>query len=76
MMIASVTAVAANRAVQLNRRPIHHSIAQHITTGTISSGRIGSRARQCGTAPPTPMLTAPPTFTQVPVPSTFTKPGP
>ena len=39
MMIASVTTVAANRAVQLNRRPIHHSIAQHITTGTISSGR-------------------------------------
>jgi hypothetical protein len=37
-MIASVTAVAANRAVQLNRRPIHHSIAQHITTGTMSSG--------------------------------------
>lgn len=39
-MIASVTAVAANLAVQLKRRPIHHSIAQHITTGTISSGRI------------------------------------
>lgn len=76
MMTASVTAVAANRAVQLNRRPIHHSIAQHITTGTISSGRIGSRARQCGAAPPPSILTAPPTFTQVPVPSTFAKPGP
>jgi len=45
MMMASVTAVATNRAVQLNRRPIHHSIAQHITTGTISSGRMGARAR-------------------------------
>ena len=39
MMTASVTAVVANRAVQLKRRPIHHNIAQHMTTGTISSGR-------------------------------------
>jgi hypothetical protein len=75
MMIASVTAVAANRAVQLNLRPIHHSIAQHITTGTMSSGRMGLDPRQCRAAP-TSTLTAPLAFTHVPVPSTFTKPGP
>jgi hypothetical protein len=40
MMTASVTAVTASRAVQLSLRPIHHSIAQHITTGTIISGRM------------------------------------
>jgi hypothetical protein len=38
MITASVTAVAASRAVQLRLRPIHHSIAQHITTGTMMSG--------------------------------------
>ena len=52
MMTARVTAVAASRAVQLNLRPIHHSIAQHITTGTMISGRTisgplsGSRRRR------------------------------
>jgi hypothetical protein len=40
-MTANVTAVAASRAVQLSLRPIHHSIAQHITTGTMISGRTG-----------------------------------
>jgi hypothetical protein len=43
MMTASVTAVTASRAVQLSLRPIHHSIAQHITTGTIISGRMDLR---------------------------------
>jgi len=43
MRIASVTAVTASRAVQLILRPIHHSIAQHITTGTMSSGRTDPR---------------------------------
>lgn len=79
MMTTSVTAVTANRVVQLILRPIHHSIAQHIRTGTMISGRNRIRfpaGQRDPTEPPTPMLTAPPTFTQVSVPSTFINPAP
>jgi hypothetical protein len=80
MITASVTTVTANRVVQLMRRPTHQSMAQPITTGTKISGRNERPpAAQRGPAlPPTlaPMLTVPPIFTQVSVPSTFAKPGP
>jgi hypothetical protein len=83
MIAASVTTVTANRVVQLMPRLTHQSMAQPITTGTMVSGRnarlpwIGSLAAQREpTLPPTPMLTVPPIFTQVSVPSTFAKPGP
>ena len=76
MMTASVTAVAANRLVKLSLRPIHHSIAQHITTGTMISGCMGLQIRQRVAPLPTSTWTAPPTFTQVLEPSTFMKPGP
>ena len=39
MITASVTAVTNSRVVQLILRPIHHSIAQHMMTGTMISGR-------------------------------------
>jgi hypothetical protein len=78
-MTTSVTAVTTSRAVQLILRPIHHSIAQHITTGTMISGRNRTRfpaSQRDPMEPPTPMLTAPPILTQVSVPSTFTNPAP
>ena len=39
MMTASVMAATTSRLVQLIRRPIHHSIAQLMMTGTMISGR-------------------------------------
>ena len=41
-MTASVIAVTTSRVVQLKRRPIHHSIAQHIKTGTMMLSCNGS----------------------------------
>jgi len=79
MIAASVTAVTKRRAVQLMPRLTHHNSAQLITTGTMISRSNGLHRAQRQPPElelPTPMLTAPPIFTQVSVPSTLTKPGP
>jgi hypothetical protein len=78
MITTSVTAVTTRRVVQFMPRLTHQSSAQPITTGTMISGCKG-----CPVAVQreplelrAPKVTAPPTKTQVLVPSTFTKPGP
>ena len=79
MIAASVIAVTNRRAVQLMPRLTHHNSAQLITTGTMisrSNGLHRAQRQPPGLVLPASMLTAPPTFTQVPVPSTSTKPGP
>ena len=74
-----VTTVTARRVVQLMPRLTHQSSAQLMITGTmISSCNELALLPLYRTPlePPTPMLTAPPIFTQVSVPSTLTNPGP
>jgi hypothetical protein len=71
--------VTNSRVVQFMRRPIHHSSAQLIMTGTMvssDSARTGGAAQRPPLELPAPTLTAPPIFTQDDVPSTLTKPGP
>jgi hypothetical protein len=74
-----VTTATTRRAVQLMPRLTHHSSAQLITTGTMISScndLAPVAAQRLPLELPTPILTAPPIFTQVVVPSTLTKPGP
>src|ERR1700716_203911 len=74
-----VTTATARRVVQLMPRLTHQSSAQLITTGTMISSCNAPRPVAAQRQPlelPAPMLTAPPIFTQVSVPSTLTKPGP
>jgi hypothetical protein len=72
---ARVMAATTRRRVQLMPRLTHHSIAQHITTGTRISGRNGRTpvvAQRAPTEPRTPTLTEPEACTHIPVPSTLT----
>jgi hypothetical protein len=74
-----VTTATTRRVVQFMPRLTHQSSAQLMKTGTMISScnepaLVAAQRRPL--EPPTPMLTAPPIFTQVSVPSTLTKPGP
>jgi hypothetical protein len=71
----SVIAATTRRVVQVMRRLTHQSIAQHIMTGTMISGRnrlAPAVTQRAPMEPPTPTLTEPLICTHIPVPSTLT----